>query len=59
MAARYGMGLAQLIFCFAIQIGMAPLTGTTNLQHMKEDLQSDRFTLAPDDLRRIESIGLS
>jgi diketogulonate reductase-like aldo/keto reductase len=59
MAARYGMGLAQLVFRFAMQIGMLPLTGTTNQQHMKEDLQCDRFTLTPDDLLKIETIGLS
>jgi diketogulonate reductase-like aldo/keto reductase len=59
MAARYGMGLAQLVFRFAIQIGMLPLTGTTNAQHMREALESERFTLAPDDLHRIETIGLS
>ena len=58
MAARYGMGLAQLVFRFAMQIGMLPLTGTTNPQHMKEDLQSDQFTLAPEDLQRIETIGM-
>ncbi len=58
MAAKYGMGLAQLIFRFAMQIGMLPLTGTTNPQHMTEDLQSDRFTIAPEDLQRLETIGM-
>jgi len=58
MAARYGMGLAQLVFRFAMQIGMLPLTGTTDPQHMKEDLASDQFTLAPEDLQLIENIGL-
>jgi diketogulonate reductase-like aldo/keto reductase len=58
MAAKYGMGLAQLIFRFAMQIGMLPLTGTTNPQHMKEDLESDRFTIAPEDLQRLETIGM-
>lgn len=58
MAAKYGMGLAQLVFRFAMQIGMLPLTGTTNRQHMKEDLESDRFTIAPEDLRRLETIGM-
>ena len=57
MAGRYGMGLAQLVFRFAMQIGMLPLTGTTDPQHMKEDLAAAQFTLAEDDLRRIESIG--
>ncbi len=58
MAAKYGMGLAQLVFRFAMQIGMLPLTGTTNRQHMQEDLQSDRFTIAPEDLKRLEVIGM-
>ena len=58
MAAKYGMGLAQLIFRFAMQIGMLPLTGTTNPQHMTEDLQSDRFTIGPEDLQRLETIGM-
>ncbi len=58
MAARYGMGLAQLVFRFAMQIGMLPLTGTTSRQHMNEDLQAVQFTLAPEDLRRIENIAL-
>lgn len=58
MAGRSGMGLAQLIFRFAMQIGMLPLTGTTNRRHMEEDLDAVRFTLSPEDLRRIETIGL-
>jgi diketogulonate reductase-like aldo/keto reductase len=58
MAARYEATLAQLIFRFAMQIGMLPLTGTTNPQHMKEDLQSDRFTLLSEEIRQIETIGL-
>lgn len=58
MAANYQTGLAQIVFRFAQQIGMLPLTGTTNQQHMKEDLQSDRFTLTPEELQRIETIGL-
>ena len=58
MTVRYGMGLAQLVFRFAMQIGMLPMTGTTNLQHMKEDLQADRFTLTPEDLKKVESVGL-
>ena len=57
-AARYGMGLAHLVFRFAMQIGMLPLTGTTNPQHMQEDLRSDQFTIAADDLQRLEIIGM-
>jgi diketogulonate reductase-like aldo/keto reductase len=58
MAAKYGTGLAQIVFRFAMQIGMLPLTGTTNPQHMNDDLQADRFTLTPEELQRMETIGL-
>jgi diketogulonate reductase-like aldo/keto reductase len=58
MAAKYQTGLAQIVFRFAQQVGMLPLTGTTNPQHMKEDLQSDRFTLLSQEIQQIETIGL-
>ena len=58
LAAKYRTGLAQIVFRFAQQVGMLPLTGTTNPQHMKEDLQADRFTLLSEEIRQIETIGL-
>lgn len=58
IAQRLGAGLAQVVFRFAMQVGMLPLTGTTNPQHMKEDLQADQFTLTEDDMQVIETIGL-
>jgi diketogulonate reductase-like aldo/keto reductase len=58
MAAKYGVGLAQIVFRFAMQVGMLPLTGTTNQQHMKEDLRSDQFSLSPEEVRRIETVGM-
>lgn len=58
IARRLGAGVAQVIFRFAMQIGMLPLTGTTSQQHMKEDLQADQFTLSADEIQRIETIAL-
>ena len=58
IAQRCRTGVAQVVFRFAMQIGMLPLTGTTNPQHMQEDLACEQFTLSADDLRLIESIGL-
>ena len=58
LAAKYLTGLAQIVFRFSQQIGMLPLTGTTNPQHMKDDLQSDRFTLLPEEIKQIETIGM-
>lgn len=57
MAAKYQTGLAQIVFRFSQQVGMLPLTGTTNQQHMIEDLECERFTLTPDELALIETIG--
>ena len=58
MATKYETGIAQIVFRFSQQIGMLPLTGTTNQQHMKDDLLCDRFTLKPDELTTIETIGI-
>ncbi|MBX3302283.1 MAG: aldo/keto reductase [Nitrospira sp.] len=58
MAARHDATLAQLIFRFAMQVGMLPLTGTTNSQHMREDLECERFNLLPEEVAQIETIGL-
>jgi diketogulonate reductase-like aldo/keto reductase len=58
IAKRVGTGTPQVIFRFAMQIGMLPLTGTTNPQHMKEDLQAEQVILSPEDIQRIETVGL-
>jgi len=58
IAKRLGTGPAQIIFRFAMQIGMLPLTGTTSQQHMKEDLQAEHLTLSSEEIQRIETIAL-
>jgi diketogulonate reductase-like aldo/keto reductase len=58
IAQGLGAGIAQVIFRFAMQIGMLPLTGTTNPRHMEEDLQSDQFTLSSEEIQDIETIAL-
>ena len=57
-ATRIKATVAQVIFRFAMQIGMLPLTGTTNQQHMKEDLQAEQLTLSVEEVQRIETIAL-
>jgi len=58
IAQRLGAGIAQIIFCFAMRIGMLPLTGTTNQRHMKEDLQAGRFMLSSEEIQGMETIAL-
>jgi diketogulonate reductase-like aldo/keto reductase len=48
---------AQIIFAFARQIGMLPLTGTSNAEHMKQDLASLSLELPPDAVKAIEAIA--
>ena len=58
IAKRLGTGPAQIIFRFAMQIGMLPLTGTTSQQHMQEDLLADQLALSSEEIQRIETIAL-
>jgi len=58
IARRLGASPAQVVFRFAMQIGMLPLTGTTNPQHMKEDLQAAQLVLSAEDIELIETIAL-
>lgn len=58
IAERYKLTPAQIIFAFSRQVGMMPLTGTTDPQHMKQDLESLSVTLELDELKIIEKIEL-
>jgi diketogulonate reductase-like aldo/keto reductase len=58
IAKRLGTGPAQVIFRFAQQVGMLPLTGTRSELHMKEDLGIEQFELSPAEVSRIERIGV-
>jgi diketogulonate reductase-like aldo/keto reductase len=57
IAKRLGVGPMQVIFRFAMQVGMVPLTGTSNEQHMKEDLEVYRISLTDEEVSFIESIA--
>ena len=58
IARRLGRTPAQVVFRFALEVGMIPLTGTTSEAHMREDLASLDFTLEPADVQAIENVGL-
>ena len=48
---------AQIIFSFARSIGILPLTGTSNAEHMKQDLNSRDLILSTEAIGAIESIS--
>ena len=57
LVARVGQTPAQVVFRFALQVGMQPLTGTTDPAHMREDLESYDFELSAEDVRGLEDIA--
>lgn len=56
VAARLGATPAQTVFRFATQIGIVPLTGTSQQSHMTEDLGSLQFQLSDLEVAAIENI---
>ena len=59
IAMKHGCTIAQMIFSFALDVGMIPLTGTTSAEHMQGDLRVFDLQLAPEDISFIENCGLS
>jgi diketogulonate reductase-like aldo/keto reductase len=57
-ARRTGRTPAQVVFRFALQVGMIPLTGTSSPAHMREDLACFDFALEPAEVSAIEECGL-
>jgi diketogulonate reductase-like aldo/keto reductase len=51
------MDVSQIIFRFALDIGIMPITGTSNIKHMQTDLDIFDFRLNVEDIEVIEAIG--
>ncbi len=47
---------AQVVFRFALAVGMLPLTGTSSAEHMRQDLASRELALSDAEVRAIESL---
>ena len=57
IAKRHGKTPAQIVFRFAQQVGMLPLTGTKDPAHMRDDLAAEGFNLDADELAIIDAAG--
>ena len=57
IAAHHSRTVPQVIFRFALDVGMIPLTGTTSSEHMQADLDVFDFCLEPEEIERIERTG--
>jgi len=58
IARRHGKTLAQVVFRFAIELGMLPLTGTSDGLHMRQDLDIFDFTLSDEDIEIMLELGM-
>ncbi len=56
IAERHGRTVSQVVFRFALDVGMMPLTGTTDADHMRADLAVFDFRLEPGEVEQIEAI---
>ncbi|HSM07894.1 MAG TPA: aldo/keto reductase [Gemmatimonadota bacterium] len=57
MAERHERTRPQLIFRFALQLGMIPLTGTKDPRHMEQALEVYDFELSDEEIAAIEGMG--
>ncbi len=57
IATRVQATPEQVVFRFSQQIGMLPLTGTTDPVHMREDLAAQGLELRPEEIRALESLS--
>jgi diketogulonate reductase-like aldo/keto reductase len=57
IAERHGRAISQIVFRFALDVGMLALTGTTNAAHMRADLEVFDFRLEPNEVELIEGLA--
>ena len=57
IAMRLGVPRETVIFRATMQMGMVPLTGTSNAEHMRDDLRALDITLTDADVGAIETIA--
>lgn len=57
IAAKHGVTRTRVIFRFALQVGMICLTGTTDREHMRDDLAALDFELSEEEVAAIERLS--
>jgi diketogulonate reductase-like aldo/keto reductase len=56
LTLKYRRTPAQILFRYLTQLGVTPLTGTTSVQHMREDLSIFDFELSETELKAITAL---
>src|SRR5260370_22852364 len=57
IARHHNKTVPQVVFRFAVQLGMLPLTGTTDGAHMRHNLDIFDFTLTRDETETMLALG--
>lgn len=57
IARRHDRSIAQIVFRFALDVGMIPLNGTSDANHMRADLNVFDFQLDRAEIEQIERIA--
>ena len=57
LSKQTGHSVPVLVFRFALQVGMLPLTGTSNAEHMQQDLGALDFALEASEVEVLERIA--
>jgi diketogulonate reductase-like aldo/keto reductase len=57
IAERHRVTATRVVFAFALEVGMICLTGTTDPDHMRDDLAAFDLELSSDDVAAIERIS--
>ena len=56
LSQKYNKTVIQLFFAYLHQIGITPLTGTTDIRHMQSDLQSFDICLDDSEVSRLDAL---
>jgi diketogulonate reductase-like aldo/keto reductase len=56
ISVRHNRSPSEIIFRFALEVGMLPLTGTSSEKHMRADLAVFHFQLEPEEVAEIERL---
>lgn len=59
IARKHGRNVSQIVFRFFLELGAIALTGTTNPEHMRADLDIFDFSLDNEEVVLIERLGLA
>ncbi len=56
LGRKYDKNVIQILFAYLHQIGITPLTGTSDLEHMQNDLQSFDIVFEKDEILRLDAL---